>query len=233
MNDFIVEIEQALSPEFCQHLIEKFNNNPNKHTGTTGGGVDKSKKDSTDLSLTGRADWKEENYNISLAVLKGAIAYAKQYPFIITGAISPSMQDPKTGELRKINPDDIKTMTDEQVQHVVASIYTTDDLNMQHYQKGKGGYHHWHSEHFPHPTDPQQKSLHRTLLWLIYLNDVEEGGETEFFYQQRKIKPKQGSLILAPCGFTHTHRGSIPQSGDKYVLASWLMYNNAQKLYGR
>jgi hypothetical protein len=39
-------------------------------------------------------------------------------------------------------------------------------------------------------------------------------------------------LILAPVNFTHTHRGSIPISNDKYVLASWMMYNQANQLYG-
>lgn len=91
--------------------------------------------------------------------------------------------------------------------------------------------HHWHSEHYPHPTDPEQRSLHRVLLWLIYLNDVEVGGETEFLYQKVKIKARCGSLVLAPCDFTHTHRGLVPESADKYVLASWIMYHNAKALY--
>ena len=112
-------------------------------------------------------------------------------------------------------------------------MYQLDGINFQHYTQGRGGYHHWHSEHYPHPTDASQRSLRRVLLWLIYLNDVSEGGETEFFYQQVKIKPVQGSLILAPCTFTHTHRGHIPISNDKYVLASWLMYRPASQLYGQ
>lgn len=233
MHHFIVEFEQALSPEFCQHLIEKFNSAPNKQAGRTGAGVDIAKKDSTDLTLTGRDDWQQERVEISNLVLQATIQYAKQYPFILTGAISPSIQDSETGEIRTVTHQDITQMPDQQIQQIVTSIYTIDDINMQHYKKGKGGYHHWHSEHYPHPNDPTQKSLHRVLLWLLYLNDVEQGGETEFFYQQAKVKPKQGSLILAPCGFTHTHRGSIPQSSDKYVMASWIMYNHAQKMYGQ
>ncbi len=67
----------------------------------------------------------------------------------------------------------------------------------------------------------------------MYLNDIEDGGETEFFYQQTKVKPTQGSIVLAPCGFTHTHRGCIPKSQDKYMLASWVMFNNAGQLYAQ
>ena len=232
MDNFILEIEQAFSPEFCQHLITKFNNTPNKRAGQTGAGVDKRKKDSIDILLGQLPDWQQERIEISKVVLMATIQYARRYPFVLTGAISPSMPDAKTGQLRNITYQDIATLNDEQVRQLIASIYTIDDINMQFYQQDVGGYHHWHSEHYPHPNDPQQKSLHRTLLWLVYLNDIEKGGETEFFYQQTKIKPKQGSMVLAPCGFTHTHRGCVPQSADKYVLASWVMYNPAAKLYG-
>ena len=35
----------------------------------------------------------------------------------------------------------------------------------------------------------------RTWTTMIYLNDVEEGGETYFKYLNLKIKPKKGLLI--------------------------------------
>jgi len=141
------------------------------------------------------------------------------------------MEDATTGKLKTVTHDDITQMSDEQIERIIQSIYNIDVINLQRYTKRQGGYHHWHSEHYPHPTDNTQKSLHRVLLWLVYLNDVEEGGETEFFYQQAKIHPTQGSIVLAPCGFTHTHRGSIPVSSDKYVLASWIMYKHANQIY--
>lgn len=233
MDNFIFELEDAFSPEFCQHLIEKFNHTPNKKAGQTGAGVDKAKKDSTDIMLNHLPDWQQEQMEISKVVLLATIHYARKYPFMLTGPISPSIQDPKTGELRNITYEDVDNMSNEQIQQLLVTIYTIDDINMQHYKKGVGGYHHWHSEHYPHPRDPSQKSLHRTLLWLVYLNDIDDGGETEFFYQQTKVRPKQGSIVIAPCGFTHTHRGCVPKSSDKYVLASWVMYNHAAKLYGQ
>ena len=40
-------------------------------------------------------------------------------------------------------------------------------------------------------------NLHnRTMAWMVYLNDVEEGGETEFLYQQVKLKPKKGTVVI-------------------------------------
>ncbi|WP_196139682.1 2OG-Fe(II) oxygenase [Aliikangiella sp. G2MR2-5] len=231
MQNFIIEFKQAFTPEYCNSLIEKFEKSKHKQEGRTGAGVDKSKKDSVDLYISKLPEWQQDCNNIAQTILKATVQYAKVYPFILTGAISPSILDPKTNKPRTITHEDVTQMGDEQVENLVKTIYRLDDVNLQRYTKGKGGYHHWHSEHYPHPSDQQQKSLHRVLLWLIYLNDVDKGGETEFFYQQAKVKPTQGSLILAPCTFTHTHRGSIPESNDKYVLASWLMYANAGELY--
>jgi hypothetical protein len=63
------------------------------------------------------------------------------------------------------------------------------------------------------------------------LNDVEEGGETEFYYQDKKIKPKAGRMVIAPSGFTHTHRGNVPTSNDKYILTSWVLFNPAEHIF--
>ena len=59
---------------------------------------------------------------------------------------------------------------------------------------------------------------------MFYLNDVKEGGETEFYHQKIKIKPKAGTLVLFPAGFTHTHKGNMPISNDKYIITTWLCY---------
>lgn len=77
------------------------------------------------------------------------------------------------------------------------------------------GYHIWHYE------SNSKECCNRLLTWMLYLNDVEEGGETEFLYQSLRIKPKQGTLLIWPAGFTHTHRGNPPLSNPKYVVTGW------------
>ena len=64
----------------------------------------------------------------------------------------------------------------------------------------------------------------RLLAYTIYLNDVEEGGETEFLYYPKRIKAKKGTLCLFPCGFTHTHRGNPPISNIKYIATGWIEF---------
>lgn len=81
-----------------------------------------------------------------------------------------------------------------------------------------GGYHGWHYE-----ADNVENSR-RVFAYILYLNDVAEGGETEFLYLHKRIKPKAGTLVIFPSGFTHTHRGNPPLSNEKYILTGWLEY---------
>jgi hypothetical protein len=78
------------------------------------------------------------------------------------------------------------------------------------------GYHVWHCENGSH------ESMRRLLAYIVYLNDVEEGGETEFLYYRKRVKAKRGRIVLWPAGFTHTHRGNPPLSGEKYVATGWV-----------
>ena len=89
------------------------------------------------------------------------------------------------------------------------------------------GYHVWHCEH-----DASPDARDRVLAWILYLNDVEEGGETEFLYQSLRVKPKAGTFILFPAHFTHTHRGNPPLSGVKYIVNGWIEFLNTPEPQG-
>ena len=78
-----------------------------------------------------------------------------------------------------------------------------------------GGFHNWHYEN----TGLQVSA--RKLVIQLYLNTIEEGGETEFLYINKRIKAKQGRLIIFPAAFTHTHRGNPPIGQDKYIVSTW------------
>jgi|694.fasta_scaffold127093_7 hypothetical protein len=81
-----------------------------------------------------------------------------------------------------------------------------------------GGYHVWHCEHDGHQNG------RRLMLVMLYLNTVEEGGETEFLYQSKRVQAKQGTLVICPSGFTHTHRGNPPLKSAKYLMNSWVEF---------
>ena len=80
------------------------------------------------------------------------------------------------------------------------------------------GYHIWHIEH-----NKGYENEPRAFVFSIYLNDVEEGGETEFSHFSKRVKPKKGRIVIWPAGFPYVHRGNPPLSGEKYILTSWMM----------
>lgn len=82
------------------------------------------------------------------------------------------------------------------------------------------GYHTWHTENCC------LENCTRVLVWAVYLNDVEDGGETEFLYQATRVKPKTGRVVVWPAGLTHVHRGNQPLSGDKYLMTGWVVYKD-------
>jgi len=84
------------------------------------------------------------------------------------------------------------------------------------------GYHVWHSEWSPEPTQ-----IHRFLAWTLYLNDVEEGGETEFLHQRKRISSKKGTVCFFPAYFTHIHRGNPPLNKDKYIATGWVSFDDS------
>jgi len=57
---------------------------------------------------------------------------------------------------------------------------------------------------------------------MTYLNDVSEGGETEFSYYDLKVKPAAGKTLIWPAEWTHAHRGCSVESGRKYIVTGWL-----------
>ena len=80
------------------------------------------------------------------------------------------------------------------------------------------GYHIWHVEHSKGFNNES-----RAFVFSIYLNDVEEGGETEFLHFSKRVKPKAGRIVIWPAAFPYLHRGNPPLSGEKYILTSWMM----------
>lgn len=61
---------------------------------------------------------------------------------------------------------------------------------------------------------------YRYITYIFYMNDVQEGGETEF-WEGTKIKPKTGRLLLFSSDWHHIHRGLPPISNTKYIVTGW------------
>jgi len=89
--------------------------------------------------------------------------------------------------------------------------------NLQRYQPGE--YYHWHIDGGSHDFSARQ------LVALWYLNDVPgPGGETEFRFQNLKVRPEAGKLILFPPFWTHEHRAAELHEGVKYIATTWVVF---------
>lgn len=102
--------------------------------------------------------------------------------------------------------------------------FVSSSVLMQSTNPMGGGYHLFHAENVDWNVSD------RVLVWMIYLNDVNEGGETEFLYQGIKINPKRGRCLIWPGSFTHVHRGN-PPSNTKYILTGWWQGSHGIRIF--
>jgi|TARA_R110000823_G_scaffold218130_2_gene347428 prolyl 4-hydroxylase len=93
-----------------------------------------------------------------------------------------------------------------------------EEYNIQYY-KPKGGFKKWHSERSTAGT------VKRVLVFMTFLNDVPNGG-TMFKYQNITVPAKKGLTLIWPTDFTHTHKGKISKTHDKYIVTGWYTLND-------
>ena len=87
--------------------------------------------------------------------------------------------------------------------------------NIQGYDGPEDGFFSLHNEH-------TGRYPYRMLAWMIYLNDAVSG--TEFPYQEQTVTPKTGRTVIWPAGWTHPHKGVIPNEGLKYIATGWVYF---------
>jgi hypothetical protein len=227
--DFIEVYPGALAREQCAEIVAQFLRSGQAVRGATGSGVDTSLKDSWDIEITGRADWAAAHQAIQQAAFAGLAEYVRKYRYTLLAPLAIGMRDDASGTARRLDADGLTALPPDRYDAVLQYAFRPGSINLQRYLADQGGYPYWHCEHYPKAgsVDP----LHRVLLYTIYLNDGFAEGETEFFYQQRKIVPRAGDLLVAPAFFTHTHRGNRPRGADKYIATSWILFNPAEALF--
>ena len=202
LQDTIGIYPKAFSNELCDTLLKMYDTaltTGTTYEGTTGRGVDKTVKDTVDFDLIKQSKTDPVALSTSNEIYNIFNDCVKKY---IT---SFPHQDQFPGMTNFIEPT------------------TFISLQVQRYTKGTGHYNAWHHE------GGTFKMSRRFFALLVYLNDVEEGGETEMLYTGQKIKPEKGKLLVHPAGFPYIHKGNMPLSNDKTILISWLVFVNNNK----
>lgn len=97
----------------------------------------------------------------------------------------------------------------------IMGLRPQNTFNIQRYFKGQG-YSRIHCEH-------SSKSCISVMAWMIYLNTVDDGG-TEFTNYNKILDCEEGSMVIWPAYWTHSHRGIISKSKTKYIITGWINF---------
>jgi len=89
-----------------------------------------------------------------------------------------------------------------------------ENVFIQRYKPNEG-YFEYHTERTGfHSAD-------RMMVFMTYLNDIQEGGETEWYFQKLKVQPRKGLTVLWPTDWNFLHRGNPAPKETKYILTGW------------
>ena len=105
------------------------------------------------------------------------------------------------------------------INYLLEHFNITKSYNIQFYKKG-GGFKVDHCE-----RNGSKDTLSRALVFMTYLNDVDDGG-TEFIYQRMVSPAKKGLTVIWPTDWTHTHRGIVSKTKEKIIITGWYNFDN-------
>lgn len=96
--------------------------------------------------------------------------------------------------------------------------FVLEGYNIQRYLPGEGFYT-WHCENSGYKGGGD-----RVLAWMIYLNDLTDGGGTDFKIQNHTEKAEACKMLIWPAFWTHTHKGQVSETQTKYIITGWYRY---------
>lgn len=194
--DFVYLKKRSLDKNFCNKIIDKFNDecsNNRTYQGITSSGLNKQIKDTTDFMIN--KDTTDQDWARIRKTLENELLFTlKTYTEI---------------ENSKYEVHDYKAIPNEM------SFAT---FQIQRYKKNEGKFK-YHNDEIIYDT------YHRILTYIWYLNDVYEGGETEICLSN-KVKPEKGKLLIFPASWLFPHSGNMPISNDKYIITGWIFSKN-------
>src|SRR5690606_28021126 len=104
--------------------------------GRVGSGVMKELKDSDDLQLSGKPDWREAEQAINQAVFGGLLRYLRSYRFALIAPLMLQRKDPASGALRRVEAADFDTMPDTELAQIVNAVLRPGTINLHRYRAG-------------------------------------------------------------------------------------------------
>lgn len=206
MEKYIYTNKNSLSSEVCRDIIELFENEDRKYDGVTQGGMQKNIKDTKDFVIPeNEAKWYKYHKFLSDELTRNSHIYINKLND------NPSFQN-------------VNQKTNNIFKHFSGVNISHSGFMAQRYIRNEGRY----VYHNDFSVDLKNKK-NRVITYLWYLNDVEEGGETDFPDANLMIKPETGKLVLFPASWDFPHCGKIPISSNKYIVTGWLYQDITNK----
>lgn len=197
MNSFIYTNENVVPKHICDGVIEFFEQNKEHHVpGFTYTGHE---EEQSKISTVNKDHKDSMDISIDMNLSYGD---ADVYLQLMISILSDCMEEYKE---KYFFLNDIYVWTIEPV------------YNIQRYEPGQG-YKAWHCE-----NNGPGKGSERIMAWMIYLNDVPDGG-TEFNYELPNLDAKTGTVAIWPAYWTHFHRGIVSHTKTKYIVTGWFSY---------
>jgi hypothetical protein len=137
------------------------------------------------------------------------------------GVVNKEIRNTKILDVPAIFSNDIKWFEVSQIVWSYANKYGMDhdaafsnmeSLQLLHYSTDEGFY---------KPHADSGPGMQRIFSAVLYLNDVENGGETYFNSFDVSVSPKAGRLVMFPANFVYKHEARTPKSNDKFALVTW------------
>lgn len=192
-SKLIWQQENVLDEDFCKSVIDKFESDQNVYSGITFSGLNPAVKKTTDLLISKFEYWNEQDL-ILYKILNEKLAEYRNYLYKINTALNPFYEN-----------------------EIEDSGYLLQKYEIKNDQNDSGGYYTWHTDqHF-------EKTRIRVLTYIWYLNEVNDGGETEFI-DGTLIKPTTGKMVIFPATWEYVHRGNEPISNSKYICTGWIYF---------
>jgi hypothetical protein len=197
LSDYLFEKNNSITDEVCDDLI-KYYNESETFPGKVLSGINKNIKDTDDLCIPITTDNESKWFKV-IKLLKNEI----------TQSLSEYFSKITHKHFNNVENDNYEYYSN-------TKSVTISTFMIQRYIQNKGKYIYHTDDHF-------DNSMYRILTFIWYLNDVTEGGETEFWGQHTVI-PTKGKLLLFPATWTFPHRGKMSISNDKYILTGWIYH---------
>ena len=206
-ENFILEIPNAFTADWCNDMIKTFNEHPEMHK--VGGFADVNgklktddlRKKDTEIGFDPSYEKNEVWGDIVCFLIDEMAKYINVYidKYSFPDNIFP---DKSMNGLAGISP-----------------LMIEADFNMQKFEPNEG-FKQWHTE------TVSDRNSYRQIVWSIYLNTINEKGGTEFKFQNHKCAAEQGKLVMWPAGWTHFHKSEVAPKETKYIITGWYQYSN-------